>query len=66
MGSLIGSFIGILLCGGIGGAGGWALASILGVGGVPGAVVAAIGAMLLAVALWAGATAVIRALRWHR
>jgi hypothetical protein len=66
MGSLVGSIFGILLCGGIGGSGGWALVSARGVGGVSGAVGAAVAAMLLAVALWAGGTVVLRAVGWIR
>jgi hypothetical protein len=66
MGSLIGSIVGILLCGGIGGVGGWALVSALGVGGVAGALVAAIAAMALAVLLWAGGVGVLRTIGWLR
>lgn len=66
MGSLIGSIVGILVCGGIGAVGGWVLVSALGVGGVPGALVAAFAAMLLAVLLWAGSVGVLRAIGWLR
>ena len=66
MASVVGSILGILVCGGIGVVGGWALVTALGLTGTPGALVAAIAGMAVSVALWAGGTSLLRALGWLR
>ncbi|MBK7079554.1 MAG: hypothetical protein IPO75_02610 [Betaproteobacteria bacterium] len=66
MASIVGSILGILVCGGIGGAGGWALVTALGLTGTPGALVAAVAAMAVSAALWAGGSSLLRALGWLR
>ena len=63
-GSMIGSIVGILLCGITGGFAAWMLVATLGIDGVTGAFVAAVIGMVVATALWAGGTALLRALRW--
>jgi hypothetical protein len=66
MGSVIGSILGILVCGGIGGVGAWALVTTVGLSGTVGAIVAAVIGMVISVALWAGGWALLRALGWVR
>jgi hypothetical protein len=65
-GSIYGSIIGILICGIAGGFSAWLLVSQLGIDGVTGAFVAAVMGMIVATALWAGGSALLRALRWIR
>ena len=65
-GSIFGSIIAILICGIAGGFAAWMLVSRLGIGGVAGALVAAVMGMIVATALWAGGSALLRALRWIR
>jgi len=63
-GSIIGSIVGILLCGVAGGFAAWMFVAMLGIDGVTGAFVAAVIGMVVATALWTGGTALLRALRW--
>jgi hypothetical protein len=63
-GSIIGSIVGILLCGIAGGFGAWMIVAMMGIDGVTGAFIAAVIGMVVATALWAGGTALLRALRW--
>lgn len=61
-GSLFVSVIGILICGVAGGFSAWMLVSNLGIDGVIGAFIAAMIGMIVATALWAGGSALLRAL----
>ena len=65
-GSIFVSFIGILICGVAGGFSAWMLVSNLGIDGVIGAFIAAVIGMIVAAALWAGGSALLRALGWMR
>jgi hypothetical protein len=62
-GLIVGSILGILVCGVAGGFAAWMLVSMLGLGGVTGALLAAVIGMITATALWAGGSALLRALR---
>lgn len=66
MRSLVGSILGILACGGLGAFAAWWLVTSLGLAGVPAALGAALVAMVVATALWAAGSALLRALGWHR
>jgi hypothetical protein len=59
-GSIFGSLIGILFCGVTGGFTAWMLVSKLGIDGVTGACVAAVIGMIVATALWAGGSWLLR------
>ncbi len=61
-GSIFVSVIGILICGVAGGFSAWMLVSNTGIDGVIGAFVAAVIGMIVATALWAGGSALLRAL----
>ncbi|HET7096341.1 MAG TPA: hypothetical protein VFJ68_03065 [Casimicrobiaceae bacterium] len=61
-GSLFVSVIGILICGVAGGFSAWMLVSNLGIDDVIGAFIAAMIGMIVATALWAGGSALLRAL----
>ena len=63
-GSIVGSIVGILLCGIAGGFAAWMLVSMLGLDGVPGALVAAVMGMIVATALWAGGSWLLRTVGW--
>jgi hypothetical protein len=63
---IVWSVIGIFICGGIGGFAAWAFVTALGWAGIPGALVAAAIGMVVAAALWAGGTALLRFLGWVR
>lgn len=65
-GSILGSVVGILICGVTGGFAAWRLVDALGIGGVPGALAAAAIGMVVATALWTGGTSLLRALGWVR
>ena len=65
-GSLLGSILGILVCGVGGGFAAWALVTALGLVGVLGAVAAAVVGMVVATALFAGGTTLLRAAGWIR
>jgi hypothetical protein len=60
------SVVGIFICGGLGGFAAWALVTRLGGAGTLGAIAAAIIGMVVAVALWTGITALLRAFGWVR
>ena len=65
-GSILGSIIAILVCGVAGGFAAWVLVAKLGIDGVAGALAAAVIGMIAATALWAGGSALLRALGWIR
>jgi hypothetical protein len=65
-GSVLGSILGILVCGVAGGFAAWMLVAALGIGGVVGALAAAAIGMVVATALWAGGSTLMRALGWIR
>ena len=65
-GSVLGSIVGIVLCGVAGGFAAWMLVAALGVDGVVGALAAAVIGMVMATALWAGGSSLLRALGWLR
>ena len=65
-GSVLGSVLGILVCGIAGGVAAWMLVAALGVEGVLGALIAAVIGMAVATALWAGGSTLLRALGWIR
>ena len=65
-GSIFGSIIGILICGITGGFAAWMLVSRLGIDGVTGACVAAVIGMIVATALWAGGSWLLRAVGFLR
>ena len=65
-GSVLGSVVGILACGIVGGVAAWMLVAALGVKGVVGALAAAVIGMVVATALWAGGSTLLRALGWIR
>ena len=64
--AIVWSVIGIFACGGLGGFAAWAFVTSLGWTGTPGAIAAAIIGMVVAVALWTGSTALLRAVGWIR
>jgi len=64
--AIVWNIIGILLCGCLGGFSAWAIVTGMGWEGAFGAVAATIIGMGLAVALWTGLTAFLRALGWIR
>lgn len=63
---MIGSILGIIVCGGIGGIAAWAIVSLLGWDGTPGAIAAAIIGMVVATAVWTAGSLMIRSLRKMR
>ena len=65
-GSLLGSILGILVCGVVGGVAAWSAMNALGFDGVSGALLAAVIGMVVATALWAGGSSLLRALGWIR
>jgi hypothetical protein len=65
-GSTLGSILGILVCGVGGGYAAWVAVTALGFDGVLGAILAVVTGMVVATALWAGATTLLRALGWVR
>jgi len=64
--AIVWSVVGIFVCGGLGGIAAWALVTSLGGAGTLGAIAAAIIGMVIAVALWTGLTALLRAMGWVR
>ena len=66
MKDLLLSLVVIVFSGAAGGFGAWGLVGAIGLDGTLGAVIAAIVGMLLAVAVFAGLTASMRALGWMR
>ena len=65
-GSVVGSILGIAVCGVAGGFAAWTLVTASGADGVFGAIAAAVIGMVVATALWAGGTSLLRALGWIR
>jgi hypothetical protein len=65
-GSILGSVLGIVLCGGLGGFAAWAIVRAIGLEGTVGAILAAIVGMVVATAAWTGGTTLLRALRRPR
>jgi hypothetical protein len=61
-GAVIGSILGIFVCGLAGGLAAWSAVSALGLDGVVGAIVAAVIGMVVATALWAGGSTLLRML----
>ena len=64
--SIVLSLVGIVICGGIGGVAAWALVTATGIGGVTGALLAAVIAMAIAVVAWIAGTSLLRMLRGRR
>ena len=64
MASIIGSVLGILVCGSLGGGIAWAVVGMLGLAGAAGAIVAAVIGMVVAVAAWAAGSVALRAAGW--
>jgi len=62
-GSILGSLLGIVICGGIGGLAAWGIVTLAGLNGTLGAIVAAIVGMFVATALWAGGVWLLDRLR---
>lgn len=60
--SILFSVIGILVSGLCGGVAGWGLVHLVGLSGVPAALVAAVVGMVVATATWVGITVLLRAL----
>jgi hypothetical protein len=65
-GSTLGSIVGIIACGSIGGVTAWSIVTILGWGGPLGALAAAVIGMVVATAAWTGLTSLLRMLRRTR
>ena len=65
-GAVVGSLIGILLCGGMGGFAAWTVVNALEMDGVTGAIVAAAIGMIIATALWTGGSRLLRTLGFLR
>jgi len=62
-GSILGSLLGIVVCGGLGGLAAWAIVTLVGLHGTFGAIVAAIVGMVVATALWAAGAWLLDRLR---
>jgi hypothetical protein len=65
-GSMLGSILGILICGVAGGVIAWSAVTAWGIDGVFGAILAAVIGMVVATALWATGSSLLRALGWVR
>ncbi len=65
-GSLLGSLLGILVCGVGGGFVAWSAVTAWQIEGVLGAILAAVIGMVVATALWAAGATLLRALGWIR
>jgi hypothetical protein len=65
-GSIVGSILGIFVCGSAGAVAAWALVAALGQDGVVGAILAAVIGMIVATALWAVGTTLLRNWGWLR
>lgn len=65
-GTIVGSLIGILVCGAVGGTAAWMLVRLLGADGTLGAILAAAIGMTVAFAAWVGGVTLLRALGWIR
>jgi Trk-type K+ transport system membrane component len=66
MNDIIKSLVVIIIAGGIGGVAAWWLTGMMGVEGTLGAIVTAASGMVLAVALFAGLTTLLRTLGWMK
>jgi hypothetical protein len=60
--SILFGILGILFSGLCGGVAGWGLVQLIGVSGVPAALIAAVVGMVVATATWVGITVLLRAL----
>jgi hypothetical protein len=65
-GSIVGSVLGIVLCGGVGGVVAWATVALMGWTGTLAAIAAAIVGMVVATAAWIALTSLLRSLRRSR
>jgi len=65
-GNVVGSLLGILVCGGIGGFAAWSAVAAWDIDGVPGALAAAAIGMFVATTLWVGGSSLLRAVGWLR
>jgi hypothetical protein len=65
-GAVLGSILGILVCGVAGGVVAWSAVSAWGLDGVPGALLAAVIGMVVATALWTVGASLLRAVGWLR
>ena len=65
-GSIVGSILGIVVCGGVGGIVAWAVVASLGWDGTLGAIAAAIIGMVVATAAWVALTSLLRTVRRAR
>jgi hypothetical protein len=65
-GSILGSILGIVVCGGIGGIAAWTIVAHFGWNGIFGAIIAAVIGMVVATAAWTAWTALIGMLRGPR
>lgn len=62
--SILLSLVAIVVCGGVGALAAFALVNALGLGGVVGAIVAVLAAVVVATLLWALGVVVLRSLGW--
>ena len=65
-GSMLGSILGIVICGMGGGFAAWSVVTAWRIDGVLGAILAAVIGMVVATALWAAGSSLLRALGWVR
>ena len=65
-GSILGSLLGIVVCGGFGGIAAWTIVAHFGWNGIFGAIVAAIIGMIVATAAWTAWTSLLRMFRTSR
>jgi hypothetical protein len=65
-GAVLGSILGILVCGVAGGVVAWSAVGAWGLDGVPGALLAAVIGMVVATALWTVGASLLRAVGWLR
>ena len=62
-GSILGSILGIVVCGGLGGITAWGVVTLMGWDGTFAAIVAALIGMVVATAAWIALTSLVRMLR---
>ncbi len=65
-GSIVGSVLGIVFCGSLGGVAAWAIVRAIGLDGVPGAIAAAVIGMVVATGAWIAGASFLCALRRTR
>jgi len=65
-GSILGSLLGIVVCGGIGGIAAWTIVAQFGWNGIFGAIIATIIGMIVATAAWTAWTSLLRMFRTPR